>query len=94
MSEYIQTGIPGIAKDKPFSRPNPNPIVRPKLLDYIEKKLMVGKEEFSRLVGVTPATVTAWLYSSVSPKFVKIQQMARILCLTLDELSELFEVVR
>ncbi|MBR1955061.1 MAG: helix-turn-helix transcriptional regulator [Clostridia bacterium] len=67
------------------------PVVRQELLDYITKKLHCSKLEFAKMLDVSPATITKWLYSNTMPDTHVIRRMSRRLGLSYEEVLDLFE---
>ena len=90
--EYEQVGIEGIAQNKPL---NPyqqrEGVIRPKLLRYITLKLRTDQSGFARMISVSPATVTQWLYTERMPAGAALIRMASEFGLSYNELLDLFE---
>ena len=93
--KYEQMGIPGVADNKVFESKTRNgvgKIVRKKLFDYIHAKLGVEQNEFAKMLNVSPASVTQWLYSDRMPSARVFFKMASEFGFSYDEVIELFKV--
>ena len=93
-TQYLRLAIEGIAENKDFNDALGIPtreIKRVKLAKFIRYKLQTNKCGFARDAGVSPATVTKWLYSNTEPGIEMSKKLARRFGLTLDEIYELFE---
>ena len=66
-------------------------VVRTELLDYITKKLHCSKVEFARMLDISPATITKWLYTTTEPDVHIMRRMSRRLGLSFEEVLALFE---
>ena len=95
MSHYLQLAINGISENKEFNKSFGLPckeIRRINLAEFIRNKLGCNKVTFARMIDVSPATVTKWLYSDAEPKAHVIKRIARCFGLSVDEVLTLFEV--
>ncbi len=93
-TQYLQLAIDGIAENKDFNDALGIPtreIKRVKLAEFIRYKLQTNKRGFARVAGVSPATVTKWLYSDTEPGIEMSKKLARRFGLSLDEVYNLFE---
>ncbi|MCM1194416.1 MAG: helix-turn-helix transcriptional regulator [Firmicutes bacterium] len=91
----IQVAISGIAENKEFNDALGLPtktVVRPKLSDFICAKLQTNKVGLARMLKISPATVTKWLYTETKPSVDMIKRIGRYLGMSFDEVLELFEV--
>lgn len=93
--QVIQKGIPGIADDTEFAPETPRKYTKPirkKLYDYIRGKLGMEQQGFAKLMDISPATVTQWLYTERMPNSNVLRRMATKLGLSYGEVYDLFEV--
>lgn len=67
-------------------------VVRPKLKEFIERKLFCSKVDFAAMVKVSPATITKWLHSKTEPSMFTLRNISRRLGMDFAEIDELFEV--
>lgn len=96
MSQYLQLGIDGIADNREFNEALGLPckdIRRLKLAEFIRNKLGTNKVTFARMLNVSPAAVTKWLYTDAEPKTHVIKRISNCFGLSFDEALALFEVV-
>lgn len=68
------------------------PILRPKLDEFIRVKMNMQKSEFAEFIGVSAPTVSKWLYTATEPNIHTLKCMARDFGLSKEEVEELFEV--
>ncbi len=68
-------------------------LMRPKLDEYIRKKLIMQKSEFAAMIGVSAPTVSKWLYTNAEPNRHTLRCIARDFGLSDNEVEEMFEVV-
>ena len=93
--QVIQQGIPGLAPDvqlgaeklRKYNKP-----IRKKLQDFICGKLGMDQLSFAKLTGVSPATITQWLYTERMPSYNVMKRMSSKLGLSYGEVYDLFEV--
>lgn len=90
----IQLAISGIAEDKEFHEAlgmEPKTLKRTRLASFITRKLGVDKITFARMLGVSPAAVTKWLYTTTQPSYYTMKKMSNIFGLTFAEVEEFFK---
>lgn len=93
--QYEQQGIPGIAENKifePKTRNGVGKIVRKNLFDYIRVKLGVDQRKFAKMLKVSDASITQWLYTDRMPSARVMLKMSSEFGLSYAEVLELFEV--
>ncbi len=91
---YIQLGISGIAENKAFNDALGLPtktIVRPKLANYILRDVGTNKVSFAKMLNVSPATVTKWLYTDTMPSVEVLHRFAHNMGLSYAEVLAFFE---
>lgn len=92
---YIQVGIPGVAQDKNFEtkkKYGSGKPLRKKLYEYIYAKLGTDQSGFARMMSISAATVTQWLYTDRMPSGNVFVRMSTNLGLSYEEVLELFKV--
>lgn len=65
------------------------PIKRETLQDYLAKN-QIRKQEFAKMLGVCPATVSVWLYTNAMPEYPTIKRIAKCFGLSVDEVTDFF----
>ena len=91
-NEYLQLGIFGIAEDKEFHTAlgvSTKQIKRQALAEFIISKDLSGRA-FARVVDVSPATITKWLYTETQPSIRVVRRIATKFGVTVDYVDSLF----
>lgn len=96
--KLMQIAIPGTGIENklfdPKTRNGVGKLVRKKLNEYIREKLRVDQNKFAGMLGVSPATVTQWLYSERMPSARVFLKISSAFGLSYEEVVELFEVAQ
>lgn len=91
---YLQLGIHGIAEDKEFHQERGLPVRRIRrlqLAEFIRGKCALSGREFAKSVGVSPATISKWLYTDTMPSIRIAKRIATIYGITVAEVDKLFD---
>ncbi len=93
--EFIQTGIAGVMPDKKVETDenaiDERRLARPQLYYLIRMICNTNKKGFAELVGVSPATITKWLYTTTMPSAYVLAKCARRLGLEFEEFYDYFK---
>ena len=89
--KWEQVGIDGIAQNKPVTDVEEKGVVRKQLDYYIRNVFHTNKIGFAKMVGVSPATVTKWLYTKAMPSTHFLLKIARYTGLDFEEVLDLFK---
>lgn len=89
--KWEQQGIEGLALNKPLVQDDDKPIVRKRLLDYIENVFGTTKLGFAKLLRVSPAAVSKWLHTTTMPSAYVLMSIARYTGLDYEEVLDLFK---
>lgn len=91
---YLQLGIFGIAEDKAFNDALGLPtkqIKRVELAQFIRQKCQLSGRDFARTIGVSPATISKWLYTDTMPSIRTVRSIATKYGVTVEYVDKLFE---
>jgi len=87
--QWEQQGIEGLVPNKPLAQEDKT-VVRKRLLDYIENVFNTTRLGFAKLLHVSPATISKWLYTTTMPSAHVLVSISRHTGLDYEEVLDLF----
>lgn len=92
-NKYLQLGIFGIAENKEFNDALGVPtkqIKRVALAEFIRNKCNLTGRDFAKKIGVSPATISKWLYTETMPSIRVVKSISTHYNVTIEYVDELF----